>query len=108
MHVDRVLAGERRCVGIGIIDGSAGDNAGVVDEDVEPPKVLCYVIDELFDLARRCLVGLVGAGIYALGLQIADRGFSLVGRGDIADGDVSAFIRQRAGAGCADAGVSRR
>ena len=78
-------------------------DAGIVDENVEPAEMLCDVLHQLLDLGGRRLVGLEGAGFDALGLQFGDDGFRLVGRGDIADGDVGAFVGERAGAGCADA-----
>ena len=103
MHIDRILAGERRGIGVGIIDRAAHRDAGIVDEDVEPAEMSGDVLHQLLDLGGRRLVGLEGAGFDALGLQLSDDGFGLVGGGDIADGDVGAFIGERAGAGCADA-----
>jgi hypothetical protein len=49
MDVDRVLAGERGGVGIGIIDRPADGNGGIVDEDVEPSKVASDALDQLID-----------------------------------------------------------
>ena len=103
MDVDRVLAGQCRGIGVGVIDRAADGDAGIVDEDVEPAEMLGDVVHELLDLDRRSLVGLVGAGFDAPGLQFLDDRFGLVGGGDIADGDVGAFIGERAGAGRADA-----
>ena len=92
-----VLAGQRRSVGVGIIDRAADGNAGIVDEDVEPAEILRDVLHQLIDIDGGGLVGLVGAGIDALGLQLGDDGFRLVGGGDIADGDVGAFFGEGAG-----------
>ena len=97
MDVDRVLPGQRRDIGIGIADRAADGDAGVVDEDVETPKVLCHVVDELFDLSGRRLVGLESAGFDALGLQFGHNRLGFVGGGDITDGDVGAFIGEGAG-----------
>ena len=103
MDVDGILPGERRGIGVGIVDRAADGDAGIVDEDVEPAEMLCDVVHQLFDFGGRRLVGLEGAGFDALGLQFGDDGLGLVGRGDIADGDIGAFVGERAGAGCADA-----
>ena len=103
MDIDRVLAGERCGIGIGIIDGGAGDDAGVVDEDVEPAELFCHVLHQLLDFDGGGLVGLEGARLHALGFQLGHDRFGLVGGGDIADRDVGAFIGQRPGAGSADA-----
>ena len=101
--VDRVLPGQCRSVGVGIIDRAADGNAGIVDEDVEPAEILRDVLHQLIDIDGGGLVGLVGAGIDALGLQLGDDGFRLVGGGDIADGDVGAFCCEGAGRRRADA-----
>ena len=103
VDVDRVLAGQRRGIGIGIVDRAADGDAGIVDENVEPAEILGDVLHQLLDFGRRGLVGLEGAGFDALGLQFRDDGFGLVGGGDVADGDIGAFIGERAGAGRADA-----
>ena len=103
VDVDRVLAGQRRGVGIGIVDRAADGDAGIVDEDVEPAEILGDVLHQLVDVGGGGLVGLVGAGVDALGFQFGDDGFGLVGGGDIADGDIGAFIGEGAGAGRADA-----
>ena len=92
-----LLAGQCRGVGVGIIDRAADGNAGIVDEDVEPAEILGDVLHQLIDIDGGGLVGLVGAGIDALGLQFGDDGFGLVGGGDIADGDIGAFIGEGAG-----------
>ena len=98
-----LLAGQCRSVGIGVIDRAADGNAGIVDEDVEPAEILRDVLHQLVDIDGRGLVGLVGAGVDALGLQLGDDGFRLVGGGDIADGDVGAFFCEGAGRRRADA-----
>ena len=95
--IDGVLAGECRGVGIGIVDRAADGNAGIVDEDVEPAEILGDVLHQLLDLDGGRLVGLEGAGFDALGLQLGDDGLRLVGGGDIADGDVGAFVGEGAG-----------
>ena len=92
-----VLAGQCRGVGVGIIDRAADGDAGVVDEDVEPAEIFGDVLHQLIDVDGGGLVGLVGAGVDALGLQLGDDGFRLVGGGDIADGDVGAFCRRGRG-----------
>ena len=98
-----ILAGERRGVGVGIIDRATDRNAGIVDEDVEPAEIPGDVLHQLIDVGGGGLVRLEGAGLDAPGFQFANDGFGLVGGGDVADGDVGAFIRERAGAGRADA-----
>jgi len=103
VHVDGILAGERRGVGVGIIDRGTDHNAGIVDEDVEPAKIPGDVLHQPIDIDGGGLVRLVGAGVDAPGFQFADHGFGLVGRSDVADGDVGAFIGERLGAGRADA-----
>ena len=102
MHVDLVLAGERRGVGVGIIDRPTDRDACVVDEDVEPAKIPGDVVHQPVDVGGGGLVRLVGAGVDAPGFQFANHGFGLVGGSDVADGDVGAFIRERLGAGRAD------
>jgi hypothetical protein len=103
VHVDRILAGEGVGVGVGIVDRTARGDAGIVDENVEMAEFLGDVADELRDVLGRGLVGLEGTGLDAPGLQLSDDGLSLVGRGDIADGDIRAFIGECAGGGRADA-----
>ncbi len=66
-------------------------------------EILGDVVDELFDVHRRGLVGLIGAGVDAAGLQFGDDRFGLVGRGDITDGDVGAFVGKGAGGSRANA-----
>jgi hypothetical protein len=61
------------------------------------------VLHQLIDVGRRSLVGLVGAGLDALCLQFRHHRFGLVRGGDIADGDIGAFICESPGAGRADA-----
>ena len=79
MDVDRILAGERRGIGIGIIDRAAHRDAGIVDEDVEPAEMFGDVVHQLFDFGGRRLVGLVGAGLHALGLQFGTTASALSG-----------------------------
>jgi len=103
VDVDRILARQRRDVSCGTVDAAADGDAGIVHEDVEMAKVLRDVVDQRFDRFRRSLVGLVGAGIDTLGLQLRDDRFSLLGRSDIADGDIGPFVGQCAGRGRTDA-----
>ena len=102
MDIDRVLAGERYGIGIDIIDGSAGDDAGVVDEDVEPAELFCDVLHQLVDFDGGGLVGLEGARLHALGFQLRNDRFGLLGGSDIADRDIGAFIGQCPGTRRAD------
>src|SRR4029079_3249384 len=89
--------------GLGIVDSAADRNAGIVDEDVEVTEIPGHVADELFDVHRRGLVGLIGAGVDASGLQFRDDTFGLFGRGDITDGDVGTFVGKGAGGSRANA-----
>ena len=97
------LPGQCRGVGVGIIDRAADGNAGIVDEDVEPAEILGDVLHQLVDIDGGRLVGFVSAGVDALGFQLGDDGFGLVGGGDITDRDVGAFCCESAGASRADA-----
>jgi hypothetical protein len=106
VQVDGVLAIQRRRIGIGIVDRAIDRDAGIVDEDVEPPEMLCNIFHQLIDFRGRSLVGLEGAGLHAPGFQFLDDGFGLVGGSDIADGDVGALLGECAGAGGADAAGS--
>src|SRR5262249_12097454 len=96
----------RRHVGGGVVDRAADRHARIVDEDVEPAEVPGDVLHQLIDLGGRRLVGLVGAGFDAPGLEFDDDGLRFVGGGDVADRDAGALFGESAGAGGADAARS--
>ena len=95
MDIDRILTRQRLGVRRGTIDLAADGHSGVIDEDVEPAEVSGDVLYELFDVGSRCLVGLVGAGLDTLCLQLGDDGLRLVGSCDVADGNIGSMLSKR-------------
>jgi len=67
------------------------------------PKSFATLLTRASTASGGRLVGLVGAGVDALRLQFGDDGVRLVGRGDIADRDVSAVVGEGAGGRRTDA-----
>ena len=82
----------------------AGDeHAGIVDENVQPPKILHDGLDQSVDLLGISLIGLESMRTDALGVQPLDHVLGFFGRCAVADGDVGPVIGQGLGNGRADA-----
>jgi hypothetical protein len=57
------------------------------------PICLATSFCQLTHFAGAGLIGVEGAGLYALGLQFIHDSFGLVGRGDAADGDIGVLLQ---------------
>ncbi len=84
-------------IGLRVVDGAAREHAGIVDEDIEAPKLLGNVVHERFDLLGIGLIGLERLGAHAVVPQISYDRLGLVGGRGITDRDVGALVGEGSG-----------
>src|SRR5262245_9257010 len=81
---------ERCAVGGLVVDGTCGEHARIVDEDVESAELLGYRLGKVSDLLGVGLICFERCGVNAFVLEVLGDGRRFVGGSGIADGDVSA------------------
>ena len=87
---------------VGNFHHTPSKDASVIDQNVELTKTFDYHLDQALNLGEVGLVGPESRKADSIALKFPDDRFSLVGRGQIADGDVGAGVGKSACCRCAD------